>query len=162
MSVVANCTKLFDAVESHISAGSWAKAFRGCGFGEAQKELGSRAKGKLQWPEGAPEVGSSLPSFADLQAVWLRGKHVPIDDLFRLTHSSGEDFASVGAGDTPVSMDPWAGRLRSRSAPQLVPVGAGAATGVIGGPGGEAPVPWGRRVLARGVRLGPAPRRPPA
>ena len=52
VNVVTHCTQLFDAVQSHISAGSWAKAFRGCGFGDAQTQLGSRARSKLQWPEG--------------------------------------------------------------------------------------------------------------
>ena len=160
--VVTHCRLLFDAVESYLSKGSWAQAFRGCGFGAAQQHVGHRARVKLQWPEGPPQVGSRLPSFPDLEAVWLRGKHVLIDELFRLIHHPEEATARVDAGDTPCASNPWAGRLRSRSARPLAPAVRPPPIRRDVEPPRETPLPWRRKFHATGIRLGPWIPRPPA
>ena len=155
------CRTLFAAVQSFVAAGVWEQAFRGCGFGARQTHLGERAKRKLLWPTGPPPVGDTLPSLRDLETVWLRGKSVPIETLFRPAVCAIEGAEPV-AGDPPgAARSPWRGRLRSSSAqslrapsPQNHPT-----TSASSGAGAS----WTRGRIPRGVRLWgrlpPEPRR---
>ena len=159
LNVVTHCAKLLDAVQEYISAGTWRSAFRGCGFGDAQQNVGSRARGKLQWSTGPFEVGKHLPTLQDLQAVWLRGKHVPIDDLFRLaTRPVVEEDTCHATGIVPIP-HPWHGRLRSRAARLPAPAAAIPATHTEAA-GSDKPAPWRGKWLARGTRLWGLPPRP--
>ena len=161
VSVVTHCTKVMKAVDSFLTGGSWAAAFRGCGFGNLQRSLGGRAKAKLRWPEGPPDIGAHLPSLGDLQSVWLRGKDLPIDHLFRLAHRRRIEEESLEIEEIPAEAHPWAGRLRSHSAQTLAtPASGRAADTHAGDTGGEAP--WASRRIPRATRLwglSPLPRR---
>jgi hypothetical protein len=53
---------------------NWAYAFRGCGFGEAQAEVGARVVRKLRIEPSAIAAGDDLPTLAQLQSVFQRDR----------------------------------------------------------------------------------------
>ena len=154
---VTVCRILMDAVESCISRGDWVTAFRGCGFGGGQRGLGGRAKRKMEWPSGAPFLGSDLPSLQDLQRVWMRGKTVPIVLLFRLALPPPADAEPVAEQPTRRGGHEWTGRLRSSSAQSLA---IGEVEQSESNVGVRHPAAaWTRPRIPRGVRLWMGPSR---
>ena len=65
-----------------MEAKSWVRAFELTGL-RGQEGLSRDLIWRLQW-DASQTVPSSLPSLSDLQAVWPRGSHIPLEELFEL------------------------------------------------------------------------------
>lgn len=63
---------LFDTAAAYVNGASWTNAFRRCGVGLHEDQLGNRLRRKLQWPVVTPAIPTTLPSLSDLQAVLPR------------------------------------------------------------------------------------------
>lgn len=142
---------LFDCVAAYVNGTTWTNAFRRCGFGDDAVLLGSRLRRKLQWPFTTPAISTTLPSLSDLQAVWLRGKTIPIDALFYLAkHQVAHGDIEVEEVTTPPC--PWVGRLRSTSAQGAPPPDSQAVTEEVAAAPWQRPVPT-TALIPRAKRL---------
>ena len=65
-----------------MEAKSWVRAFELTGL-RGQEGLSRDLIWRLQW-DASQTVPSSLHSLSDLQAVWPRGSHIPLEELFEL------------------------------------------------------------------------------
>jgi len=168
-----------DGVLHIISAKPWSDAFAKCGLSHRQAHVGSLVREKLQWDAGVPVMSSDAPSLAQLQAVWITGRIIPIGWLFSLCREE-EPVALPGgvrrslspAADVHEHRDDsaarpphvYSGRLRSSSRLDLdcsQPVAQSAAPGSSGDHLPRSAAPWrlpqalpaGPPVLVRVQRL---------
>jgi len=74
----------FACVDEVLRGQPWREAFRGCGFGDAQRGLGKRLRRRLQWIDSTPIAGADLPRLEELRLVWHSGREIPIGWLFNL------------------------------------------------------------------------------
>lgn len=111
------CRLVMNTLPELLHRRSWRHAFRGCGYGGNQAEIGERLRRRLEWPNGPPPVSRELPSLAQLESVWISGKRLPIGWLFHLANPRdgapvAYETAEAAAGEL---RGPWFGRLRSSS-----------------------------------------------
>ncbi len=120
VNIEEHCSLVFRVLAEALLCRDWACAFRGCGFGAQQEGLGLRAQQRLNWRGGGPGmVGGDLPSFDDLSHVWIRGRSIPIDALFRLATHAAPD-PELGARVSEAFVDPpISSRLRSKRPPRV-------------------------------------------
>jgi hypothetical protein len=79
LEVMGVCSRGVAAV---MEANPWQHAFEATGL-SGQGGLSEGLRTRLQWRE-PPAFSSALPSLADLQAVYPRGAHIPMEELFEL------------------------------------------------------------------------------
>ena len=117
---------LCNAITAVVTGGLWSVAFRKCGLSGQQREVSLLVRQRLRWDDGVPVIGADPPSLAQLQAVWIVGKTIPIGWLFKLCEDV-EPLAHVLPDHPQVPVDvsaevheitqqsthPWLGRLRS-------------------------------------------------
>ena len=53
-----------------------------CGLCARQTQLSARLLAHMQWEFAAPYPSADLPTLEHLQAVWIRGRQIPIGSLF--------------------------------------------------------------------------------
>ena len=113
-----------EAVNEVLTLGSHLRAFRSCGFGDQQKQLGSRLTVSLQL-NSAVAPRHDLPTLAQLQCIpQSRRLRLPIGWWFHLvrhydTESGGHAVAAPAPEtltETEAAPHAWAGRLRSSAA----------------------------------------------
>ena len=114
----------FECATKWLTQRHWMHAFRKCGFGNMQMDVGQHVKRRLQWPDGVAPIGCELPDLVALQRVWPSKKTIPLGWLFHLvTHpppARPNVLAVAPFEATPtVAVDVWSGRLRSASAQRL-------------------------------------------
>lgn len=68
-------------VDQVIRSRGWRDAFEQCGL-SGQTRLSASLASRVDFNSWAP-LGSDVPSFADLQAVFPAGKNIPVDSLFQ-------------------------------------------------------------------------------
>jgi hypothetical protein len=105
---------------------SWARAFTDTGLTGTQAQVSQRVQAKLSFAS-IPDVGSELPTLAQLQHVFPRNAVLPIDNIFGmfLTRSSAVGSVRIPYVDTtvhPADPEVWpAGPVtRSRSASRAI------------------------------------------
>ena len=69
-------------IRSVLEAQSWARAFAVTGL-SGQGNLSAELRKRLQW-DAAEQVPSTLPPLSDLQSVYPRNFHIPVEELFAL------------------------------------------------------------------------------
>ena len=70
-------------IRSVLEAQSWAHAFAFTGL-SGQGSLSAELRKRLQW-NAAEHVPSTLPPLSDLQSVYPRNSHIPVEELFALS-----------------------------------------------------------------------------
>jgi hypothetical protein len=125
----------------------WARTCAKCGLC-TQRELSTRLLAHLQWPLESPFPSAELPTLEQMQAVWIRGRHIPIGSSFfsccrvREPSCHGADCPSLAAGvaapaeagltDEGGCERPWKGRLRSSSHTDVTHTASGTSAGPPG------------------------------
>ncbi len=79
-----------------LAGRSWTHAFRGCGFGLGQRGVCGRIRRALEWPDGMPHIGHTLPSLDELACVWPRRSTVPLTWLFHVPRKYEQEEPGVG------------------------------------------------------------------
>ena len=102
-----------DAVRCVLNKHDWKEAFGQTGLRDLQRGVSKSTLRKLQWAE-VPQIGSALPSLAQLQQVYPGKCIIPLAHIFQLCTSQPLAEA-LGADtiETASSQYAWAGRLRS-------------------------------------------------
>lgn len=169
---VADVLRVFaKAITEVISGGCWARAFALCGLHEGLP-LSKRFRLALG-SDPLPSIPPALPSLAQLQCVFPRRRHIPIDLLFQnlvrpvpvgvQRRERPGDREGARRPSPERGARPWHGRTRSTSHASLpdavVPLSAETRSRTE-----DLPSPHRRRPVPIGQRLGPCPRplpRPP-
>ena len=102
-----------EAVRCVLNKNDWKGAFAQTGLRDAQRGVSKSTLRKLQWAE-VPEIGSALPSWAQLQQVYPSNFSIPFRHIFQLCAPPAEAEALEADAFGPASnASVWAGRLRS-------------------------------------------------
>ena len=102
-----------EAVHGVLNKYDWKEAFACTGLRDLQREVSKSTLRKLQWAE-APQIGSALPSLAQLQQVYPSNCIIPVADIFRLCTQPPVAEALEADASVAVSIESvWTGRLRS-------------------------------------------------
>ena len=118
--------------------------FATCGLFARQRHLSARLLAHLQLEFESDVPSAESPTLEQLQAVWIRGREIPIESLFSCcrvrepsSHAGACPIApadvgaeaEAGLSDASPSARAWMGRLRSSSRPRATRSAAGTSAG---------------------------------
>ena len=102
-----------EAVRCVLNKNDWKEAFARTGLRDVQRGVSKSTLRKLQWAE-VPQIGSALPSLAQLQQVYPSNFKIPLANIFQLCAPPPVAEALEADAFGPESnASVWAGRLRS-------------------------------------------------
>ena len=102
-----------EAVRCVLNKSDWKQAFAQTGLRDVQRGVSKSTLRKLQWAE-VPQIGSALPSLAQLQQVYPSNFKIPLATVFQLCAPPPVAEALEADAFGPESnASVWAGRLRS-------------------------------------------------
>ena len=102
-----------DAVRCVLNKHDWKEAFGQTGLRDLQRGVSKSTLRKLQWA-AVPQIGSALPSLAQLQQVYPSNLSIPLGNIFQLCAPPPVAEALEADAIGPASnASVWAGRLRS-------------------------------------------------
>ena len=102
-----------EAVRCVLNKHDWKEAFARTGLRDVQRGVSKSTLRKLQWAE-VPQIGSALPSLAQLQQVYPSNFIIPLANLFQLCAPPPVAAALEAEAWEPASnASVWEGRLRS-------------------------------------------------
>ena len=102
-----------EAVRCVLNKNDWKEAFARTGLRDVQRGVSKSTLLKLPWAE-VPQIGSALPSLAQLQQVYPSNFMIPLATIFQLCAPPPVAEALEADAFGPASnASVWAGRLRS-------------------------------------------------
>ena len=102
-----------EAVRCVLNKNDWKEAFAQTGLRDVQRGVSKSTLRKLEWTE-VPQIGSGLPSLAQLQQIYPGNFMIPLANIFQLCASPPlADALEVDALGPTSNASVWAGRLRS-------------------------------------------------
>ena len=102
-----------EAVRCVLNKNDWTEAFARTGLRDVQRGVSKSTLRKLQWAE-VPQIGSALPSLAQLQQVYPSNFIIPLGSLFQLCAPPPvAEALEADAWEPASNASVWEGRLRS-------------------------------------------------